>query len=295
MKWAVATAILLCSGVVCRSQNLDSVIETRHLARTDGKVPTYFSEQCAPEAGQWSKTVAGAVEYYEKKFSKTFTVKFAVIDSGQWLREIAPYGLVFHDKGWIVTTARLKYRTFAKVYGIGTGELFEKRMARVNITPAEFMDAFFKFYCVHELGHYFVSMLSGARSPDHWTSEFIATYFAYEYFANNDEASLKIFENFCESDLNSYRPRYSSVNDFNEIYSDIGVPNYLWFQSNFFFLAKSLYKCKGKEFISDYEELFPKGRNNDQLETVDIVKSLDKKCPSIVSQWFFAMEGKARY
>jgi hypothetical protein len=218
----------------------------------------------------------------------------AVLDSTQWLNEITPYGFVFYSDGWIAMNTGMNYKTFKNVYGLQSYyEQLDQELKRTKTNETEMINSILKVYSIHELGHYFISEISKAKSPDRWTSEFSATYFSYEFFRDKKPKELKPFELFSEVDKDYYSPKYSSIKDFNEKYDGTGLENYLWYHSNFYFLVKALYKCYGNDFISTYEAAFPKDSNK-KLSTNEIIDVLDKDCKGMVRRWVTELEAKTK-
>jgi len=296
MKIALTSVVIqLTLSFGAFSQNyLDSAIALRNTEIISGKVPTYYTPGYREVALDLQKTITEAINYYEKKYSMQFQIKLAALDSVQLLKEYLPYGYVFYDKGWIGMNTGMRYDSFKKVYGLeNIYQHLDQQLEKESIKSSEIITSFYKVYAIHELGHYFNTGLSNSRSPDLWTNEFIATYFAYEFFQGYDPTELRNFELFHGVHKDFYTPKYSSIKDFNEIYARMGVENYLWYHSNFYFLVKSLYSCSGNDFLSVYEDLFPKGSEL-KLTTDEIINLLDKDCSGIVKSWVEDLENKTK-
>jgi hypothetical protein len=255
-------------------------------------VPTYYSPGNKTIAKDFQATIAAAIDYYEKKYNKVFSVKLAVLDSAQWLTEVVPFGLIFYNQGWIVLNAGMNYQKFADLYGLNINYA-SKQLKKEKLAENAFMTSVFKFYAIHELGHYFVNELSNAKPPDQWTSEFTPTYLAYDFFSQVRKKGLKGMEIFSSVTKDHYSPAYSSIADFNEKYVAVGISNYIWYHSNFYFFVKSLYQCKGTNFFSFFEQTFPKSSNSEH-STEGIAHLLDNGCANQVSTWVKEMATKAK-
>jgi hypothetical protein len=283
--------ILFWGSSISQSQ-LDTLIGLRKTDFIEGKVPTYYSPGNKTIAKDFQATIAAAIDYYEKKYNKVFSVKLAVLDSAQWLTEVAPFGLIFYNEGWIVLNAGMNYRKFADMYGLNINYA-SKQLKKEKLAENAFITSVFKFYAIHELGHYFINELSNAKSPDKWTNEFTPTYFAYDFFSRERKKELMGMEIFSSVLKDHYSPAYSSIPDFNERYVRVGLPNYVWYHSNFYFLTKSLYNCKGTNFLSSFEQTFPKSSKNEHT-TEEITRLLDTGCAGLVTTWVKYMEAKAK-
>jgi hypothetical protein len=286
-------AVIFTMTAISQSR-MDSLMMLRKLDSIEGKLPAYYTPGYKDITRMFQSTVTSAINYYETKYAKPFKVKLTVLDSVQWLKEIVGFGFVFYNSGWIAMNTGMDYPSFISVYKAENfKEQLEHDLNKKRIQKDKLVNAFLTFYSIHELGHYFIGRLSDAKSPDRWTNEFIATYFAYEFFKTSFPDILKTFEIFCQVNKDFYKPNYSSIRDFDEKYSGMGLANYLWYHSNFYFLAKSLYKQRGKEFLTLYEKEFPKSFN-EKLEISDIISRLDKYSKGDVAKWVSELESRTK-
>jgi hypothetical protein len=285
--WGV---IFGCSSIA--QTQLDSLIALRTTNFIEGKVPTYYSPGSKTVAKEYQQTISAAIDYFGKKYKKVFAVKLAVLDSAQWLYERVPFGLIFYSDGWIVLNAGMKYQKFIDMYGLDITHT-DTELRKEKLKSDAFITSVFKFYSVHELGHYFINKLSEAKAPDRWTNEFIPTYLAYDFFNRERKKELIGMEVFSSLLKNHYQPAYSSIGDFNERYVRVGIPNYVWYHSNFYFFSKSLYNCKGTHIFSSFEQSFPKSSKTVHTSE-EITRVLDSYCAGQVSAWVKEMEGKSK-
>jgi hypothetical protein len=283
--------IIFCGSSTAQTQ-LDTLIGLRKTIVIEGKVTTYYSPGQNAIAKEYQETLTAAIKYFEKKYKKEFTVKLAVLDSAQWLHEMVPFGLIFYSDGWIVLNAGMNYQNFVDMYGLNIKHT-DTELKKLKLEPNDFITSVFKFYSVHELGHYFINELSDAKSPDNWTNEFVPTYLAYDFFSNVQPNELKGMEVFSSLLKDHFSPAYASINDFNEKYVSVGIPNYVWYHSNFYFFTKSLYNCKGTNFFSTFEKWFPKS-SKIVYKSEDIIRLLESGCAGQVSAWAKEMEAKAK-
>jgi hypothetical protein len=285
----VITILAFVLSLSCEAQNqLDSLIYARKMETINGKVPTYYSPGSKPIAREFQRTILAAVHYYEKKYCRSFNIKLAVLDSTQWLHDLVPYGLVFYSDGWIVMNAGMDYHQFAKMYGLDANKAAEE-LKKQKLGYDRFVFSVYKFYSVHELGHYFIDALSNAKPPDNWTNEFVPTYLAYEFFKKQKSNDLKPMEIFSSIHKDHYAPKYSSIANFNKRYAAVGIPNFIWYHSNFYFLVKSLYDCKGPGFFQLFERTI---RKNTEVTntTKDIIGLLDEGCHGKIIAWANVMD-----
>jgi len=274
---------------------IDSLLKTRKLDSISGKVKMYYSPSSEVVAKQLHDLVTDAIEYYEKKYGTTFKIKMVVLDSMDWLHEIIPYGYVFYDgTDWLVLNSGMTYQNFKSTYGFDNISLSLDSSFKANkISASQVIYARLKFLSLHELGHYFIHNLSNAKSPNHWTDEFIAWYFANEYVSAKQREIKRGFDIFCRTIVNCFSPQQTTLNSFNELYSKIKIGNFAWYHSRFYFLADLLNKTYGPTYLRSYQNAFPKNDNTDY--TVDqIIKSLDEKRTGILKRWVSATESNSK-
>lgn len=276
-----------------KAQNkYDSIIQSLNLDSISGVIPTYYTPGNSEIAHELQKTITDAANFYKTRLSKNFEVKLAVLDEEQWFGP--PFGFIFYSDGWIFMNTGMAYEQFINVYGLeNIYPTLDIELSKIGVTATEMIDAVFKIYAIHELGHYIIYELSNAESPDRWTDEFIASYLMYNFYTKYDEKSWQIFELFSRVQKNEYQPKYASIDDFNTFYgSKMGVKNYLWYHSNFIFFANKLHQCYGEELLKRYELMFPK--NLDQKFTKnEIIELLDENCNGEIANWVRELESKA--
>ncbi|MEP1031949.1 hypothetical protein [Ekhidna sp.] len=291
MKWITLAVAIILVPFCSFSQNFyDSYIAELKVDTIDGYVPTFYTPGSYTIALELQQTISDAIRFYEKESLDQFDIKLAVLDSAQWPSERVPFGYVFYSSGWIFMNTGMTYDNFKNVYGLADiYEQIDLDLKKSGISPSQMIQSFYVVYSIHELGHYFISQISNAKSPDRWTNEFIATYFSYNFFKKYSESSLREFELFHRVHKDFYQPKYSTIADFNDVYMGMGVENYVWYHSNFYFLVDALYKCYGSDFISTFEEMFPKNEQS-VYEISEIIQLLDKNCNKAVENWVKALE-----
>ncbi len=287
--------VLISAASFSQDITIDSLLLTRKTDSLDGKVKTYYSPGNRKIASELQELVSNAILYYEKKYDVTFNVQIIVLDSTQWFKELLPYGFVFFDgTHWLVLNTGMTYENFKSVYGFNSiSHQLDSSFKANKIAPEEVIYARLKFLSLHELGHYFIYNLSGSKSPNFWTNEFIAWYFANEYITKYQPETKKGFDVFCRTVSNFYPVEHTTLSDFNELYSKVKIGNFAWYHSRFYFLADALYKCAGDSYLKTFETNFPdqEGLN---YSTDIINKLIEANCDGIVSKWITATESNRR-
>lgn len=270
---------------------VDSLLLTRRTDSLDGNVKTYYSPGSKKIAVELQQLVSSAILYYEKKYDVKFNIQMIVLDSGQWFKEILPYGFVFYDgTHWLVLNTGMTYENFKSVYGFSSiSHQLDSAFNKNQLTTEEVIYSRLKFLSLHELGHYFILNLSNAQSPNFWTNEFIAWYFANEYITKYQPQIKKGFDVFCRTVSDFYPVEHTSLRDFNELYSKIKIGNFAWYHSRFYFLADKLYQCAGDSYLKTFEANFQKKSSRDYSQLV-FNKLIEANCDGVMSKWITMTE-----
>jgi len=278
-----------------QDRTIDSLLLTRKTDSLEGKVKTYYSPGNKKIASELQQLVADAIIYYETKYKVTFNLQIIVLDSTQWFKEIIPYGFVFFDgTHWLVLNTGMTYENFKTVYGFNSiAQQLDSAFKKNNLTAEQVIYARLKFLSLHELGHYFIYNLSGAQSPNFWTNEFIAWYFANEYITKYQPGIKKGFDIFCHTVADHYPVEHTTLSDFNAIYAKLKIGNFAWYHSRFYFLANSLYKCAGDAYLKTFATNFP---NKEGLKyTPEMInKLIETNCNGVVPKWVTATESNLK-
>jgi hypothetical protein len=278
-----------------QDRTIDSLLLTRKTDSLDGKVKTYYSPGSKKIAIELQQLVSNAILYYETKYKVKFNIQMIVLDSTQWFKEILPYGFVFYDRThWLVLNTGMTYENFKSVYGFNSiSHELDSSFKKNNLTAKEVIFSRLKFLSLHELGHYFINNLSNAQSPNFWTNEFIAWYFANEYLTKYQPQIKKGFDVFCRTVSNFYPVEHTSLTDFDTLYSKVKIGNFAWYHSRFYFLADTLYKCAGDSYLKTFETNFPKKEGlNYSSEMIN--KLIESNCYGVVSNWVIMTESNLK-
>jgi hypothetical protein len=278
-----------------QDRTIDSLILTRKTDSLNGKVKTYYSPGSKKIATELQQLVSDAILYYEAKYKVNFSIQMIVLDSSQWFKEILPYGFVFYDgTHWLVLNTGMTYENFKSVYGFNSiSHELDSSFKKNNLTAKEVIFDRLKFLSLHELGHYFINNLSNAQSPNFWTNEFIAWYFANEYLTKYQPQIKKGFDVFCGTVSNFYPVEHTSLNDFDTLYSKVKIGNFAWYHSRFYSLADTLYKCEGDSYLKTFEVNFPKKEGLNYSSEI-INKLIESNCSGVVSKWITRTESNLK-
>ena len=276
-------ALLLVTQIAF-GQNLDSLVRATGPNSLPGKILTYYTPGKKSVAARLQILATSAANYYEKIFGTPFHFKMAVLDSVHWPGEMAPYGIIFSHRGWVFMHSGMNFESFQNVYGMQDFKKATQKAMHLNkVSGNQIVESFLEFYTVHEVGHYFFNSLSGAKYPDYFTNEWMASYFAYQYFKKNKPSILPAFDLFCQLYRDNVKPTHTSVESFNSNWGNDGIPTYGWYHVNFYFLCKEMWKCAGEGLIPQYIKAFPKGDAH-KFSPEEIVNKMEL-CSQVISNF----------
>jgi hypothetical protein len=275
---------------------MDSIIYGKNLNLIQGTIPTYFSTSSSDRAKILSSVLQNLTEMYSTGGGNIFKLKLAVLDSAQWTGLTAPYGFTFINQGWIVIPGDLNFQKILRQWSqLKIKNVIKKNLSELSNNPEYlFTDAIYENIIVHELGHYYVKNILKAKNPDLWTSELTAIYFAVDYMSRSNSDYLKaleIFFNTCARE-SEYKPNYRSLSEFNTKYGNVGLDNYIWYLSQFHFMAFEIHSKYGNQFLESYSKSFPQTTEPKKLTQEEVENYLDKLTGGITTKWIKVMEGE---
>lgn len=275
---------------------MDSIIYGKNLNIIEGTIPTYFTASCSERAKEMHSLLQNLTEVYSPKGNNLFKLKLAVLDSITWIGLANPYGFFFITQGWIVIPGDLNYQKILRQWGqLKLKDAIKMNLSELSNNPESlFTNAIYENTLVHELGHYYVRNVLKARNTDLWTSELTAIYFAVDHLARNNSEYLKVLDIFFStcSRESDYKPKFRSLSDFNTKYGNVGLANYIWYLSQFHFMAFEMHSKYGNQFLETYSKSFPQTTEPKKLTQEEVENVLDKLTGGITTKWIKVMEGE---
>lgn len=242
----VAVLCISCSNPTLST--LDKV-KALKLDSLEGNIETYYSAGYENRAAANLSLLSNSTGFFEEHFGVSQTFSLAVIDSAHWVKITSiPYGLPFvSGPPYLVAIPADSENILANIVaslidGYDLDTTYE-------MTNEKIADLFVSLIGFHELGHIYANSY-GATFPNRWTFEFAATYFAFFYLDQNFTEERDIWIDVSNIIFNEIKPRYTSLKDFEMMYSRVGVENYAWYQVAFLVQVESLYKKQGKAFLN---------------------------------------------
>jgi hypothetical protein len=278
-----------------QSNRMDSLIYGKNLEISNGTIPTYYSISCKKRANESQLLLQDINKMYSSNGNTGFKLKLAVIDSVHWTGFGVPYGFGFISQGWIIIPGDLNFQKLSRLWGFSKFiDAMKMNMKKISNDPEnQLTDAIYKFFPVHELGHYYISNILGARNPDRWTNELMASYFTIDFLLKNDKKMEKTISIFSSTYAKEYQPKYRTLFDFNTKYSAVGLENYIWYSQMFILMGEEIHSKYKSDFIKSYSKTFPKTPDPKKLSQEELLKILDDLTGGISSKWIKNMEGNS--
>ncbi len=256
---------------------IDSILASEQLDKLEGRPTTFYSIGYEVRAKAIHNLVLGCILFYETQFPKRkFDLRVYVLDKNDWERPPFgnPYGLINYYPDNILEIIPADKNALTRLVGVPDDPI-----------TADSIISGYDAGVLHELGHYFIETLYHLRKSikDKWLHEVMATYFSYCYLKEKHSQIASGIEEMVKAPLP--HPKYKSLQDFQNLYGDVGPENYDWYQRKFAQLAFALYPQLKLELIKKVIENYsPSG---EQLEGIALLKKL---APETMCEWLKEMQ-----
>ena len=284
------------SDVWGQSNALDSLIFGKNLKVLEGTIPTYYSASCSERAKTGHLLHQKLARIYAENGENVFKIKLAVLDSTDWTVKALqiPYGFFFCDNGWIVIPGDFDYQKFMRMFGYYPyRDEINKELKKVSDNYESLLtESFYKAVMVHELGHIYTQTILKANTPDLWTGEIMASYFAMDFLQKTDQIAWKVAEITNSVYSKEYMPKYRSLHDFYTNYTNVGLENYNWYQTMFQPMIDEIYAKYKTGFMEIYATRFPQTPYANKPSQEEVLKIMDELTGGITTKWVKIMEGK---
>jgi hypothetical protein len=263
-----------------RLHGFDSSLATLQLDTLQGKIKAIYSKNYRLRAELIQTMVEKCCKFYEQKFPEIkFTAQLLILDTNDFSNVLFPfttkttYGMPF---------CILKRNSI--VMGADKKAVSEQLGSDNTPTPDSIL-SWFDGIALHELGHVFFGVVKNIHPKENWASEFIANYFAECYYAETIPGFFKDIDSPAQNNAPKYQPKYKTLEDFEQLYVQVGARNYGWYQGKFNDLCDRLYpKFKIeliRKIIANYSA------NGENLDMLILLKQIT---PEITNKWLEEMK-----
>lgn len=252
------------------------------LPSSTNKMTVYYSPGNEARALSLLTNLEGAMAFLQANFRLSPTISLAVLNEADWglVNSGSPYGPVSLP-GLIVLPGN-DFDQF--VAGILKGSLTAPQLqaAEANGLPVEKQVQFyFEDVIYHELGHIY-SAAYGIGVPNHWTNEVMASYLMFNYLGEKHPERAKNVLAVGDLFLQTVRPTYTSLDDFERFYTSISAMNYGWYQAQLALRAEALYKKEGLAMVDKMKTAFPASRAP-RPAPADVLARMERLSPGFVA------------
>jgi hypothetical protein len=253
------------------------------------KVPVYHSAGYETRAQDLATLIEDALRVYEDKLKIRPDFSVAVLTRPDWERveKGTPFGLPsVSPPPHVVLLPATHDGVVLKDLLARRGKASPTTLRMLEQSGFSFEQGAEKFVdliSLHELGHV-LTLAYGIRPPSRWANEFFATYFGFAYLRQAHPRLATLFVAMT-SELqyrDADKPRYTSLEDFDRLYSQVGSANYGWYQSSFVGRVAQVYDLKQLTFLEEVRTAYPQGTSEGQSPRA-VLERLEQICPGFVT------------
>lgn len=262
-------------------------IQSMNLPVAKGKITVYYAPGYERRVAEVRPLVEEMMAFYEKKLQLKQDFSVAILTKEQWQQHISmlPYGFPFVREKIAFLPATTEGVVTVGVIAM-KASASPATLKKIKQSGYEFDEAAIKMtdlIGLHELGHVY-TVSYGIKPPTKWSSEFLASYFAYAFLKEKHPKLAKILQAM-NTDLftDAVKPKYTSLEDFERLYSDLGADNYGWYQGKFLKKGSQIYDSKKLTFLVDVKKVFPLDEK-ENIAPGEALARLEKISPGI-TEW----------
>jgi hypothetical protein len=264
--WTTCAGVIILASCACihlaaqsassageKNANTLQRITALGLPQIPGAVPVFYSSGAKPQALRYQKSLTDCIAWYESHLHVQTQVTLAVLNQADWDRvgRLVPYPMpqASRPHDGVVVVLPDSFKTFPGADAVSN--------------PDELLD----FISFHETGHLFQDALD-LYSPDKFLQEFYATALASSYaVARRPELLTAAVK------TNIVNPRYTSLEDMDLIYTDMGFANYGWMQTQI--SRSAIYFVKDQDVAALVERLKGSFKDGQILTTSEVIDKLE--------------------
>jgi hypothetical protein len=282
----IAGFIGLALPATMRAQQTSAIlhdVQSMNLPVSKGKITIYYAEGYQNRVSDVRPLLEEMMAFYQKKLGIKENFSVAILTKEQWLKHVEkiPYGLPYVRENVAFLPATSD--------GVVTAGAIAMKAKASPATLKEIKDSGYDFEAgamkftdvigLHELGHVY-TFAYGIKSKSRWLNEFLASYFAYAFLMNKHPKVAALFQAMAtDVYADGVQPKYTSLDEFERLYSGVGVDNYAWYEGKFLQKGAQIYAARKLEFLSDVKKAFPSSEAKAASEPT--LERMEKVSPGI--------------
>lgn len=273
---------------ISQGQSMLDKLRTLPVDTGDYSIKVYYSPGGEKKAAELGPMLNDALLYFNRNLNTRLDLRLALLNEDHW-RQVrkTPYGLPFVDSSTSPAVAVLPVTSGGSVYEFlldleeNVSQTLKEEVASLGYSWEAFSAKVVDLVAFHEIGHPYAKAY-GIGLPTLWLNEFVANYFAYLYMYKNAPEMAKVWKLSGDIIYDGHTPKHKTLEEFNELYSGVGVPNYAWYQAAFEKKANPLVEEKGVSFLHDLKQKFPEDVGN--ISNEEILNRLEEISPGF-KEW----------
>ena len=301
MRSLVAVTVFLLLGALpqfpATGQDLHPLqrLEGLDLEKLSGAIPTFYSEGFEERAENVRGVLGREAAFFQDAFGIDVSLYLAVLDPEDWaeISPTFPYGTLWvseapHIVALPAMTDGPVYEDFRKLRSTETDVTWR---AGADLSFDQAAASMIDLIAFHEIGH-IVREALGIGRPSNWFNEFFATYLAYSFLRAEKPELAAVWNGMMQLKATAARPAHTTLADFEELFFEVGLENYVWYEARFQTRVHEVYEALGLGFISQVADAFPGGEGT--VEEQVLLGRLEEILPGF-SYWgegFHPRDGK---
>ncbi|RLD34077.1 MAG: hypothetical protein DRI83_08535 [Bacteroidetes bacterium] len=263
------TVIFFAKALTIQAQStyLDSIFDrltTLDLDSIPSRVASFYSNGYKDRAIELSELYDQALQLFEDSLNVEMKINVAVLDESDWefVSEL-PYGTP-HSVSDSTNSLAFIAAEPSKVPWQAPGDTtqlpneIQLEMQDLGVGVRYLAEHQVDIIGVHEIGHGIADQMD-MWSELRWLNEVIATYFQLAFLKYRRPELyqgwllIREIKDFQRRE-NPYKPTYTSLNDFENLYFEVGPENYEWYQIQFEVMATKIFPDFGFSFVRTIKE-----------------------------------------
>ncbi len=253
-----------------------SLESVKNLSCIEGAIPTYYSLGYEKRALEIRGFLDQMMGYYKNELGVNIDIKLVLLNKPDHQKRMNfIYGMPFittESETWIVSMPASQEGVISEMFVQLEGSIvpdLKKRFSDEKLDYRESVHHHVDTIGFHEVGHAFCYS-AGLENLVFWLSEFMATYFSYNFMMEQDKLSALIWDLFAEINVGNVEVySFQTLRAFEENYEFIAEAhpqNYVWYQSQFSKQVREIHQKYGITFIREFIRIF-ENKNYDLEES----------------------------
>jgi hypothetical protein len=218
----------------------------------------YYQEGYAGRAEVIARRISASNQFFSDSLGVDVRIRIALLDPENYERGefMHPYGLPFISGGVTVLPADLNSGAVIDMFTPFEATITADNLAmlqKVGFTYSEAKKMMVDLIGLHEIGHEQIRAF-GINTRQRWFDELMASYFGYAYLRSMEPRLAVVWDAVTRAGREGYKSTHTSLDDFNSLYTSVGVGDYVWFQNVFHERVSDVYDEHGLAFVREVKD-----------------------------------------